>query len=446
MVKNADTQTCYVNVQEIRDQGLCVGCGTCFTICPTNAITICRNRKGFYVPVVNNEVCNKCRLCIKVCPGHVVDFNLMNKNVFDKLPEDDLLGSYLNCYMGYAADTRVRWAGQSGGLVTALLVFALEEGIIDGAVVTRMSRSDPLSPEVLVAESKKEILSASKSKYCSVPLNVVVKEVLKKDGKYAIVGVPCQIHGLRKLEMIKTELKKKIVLHLGLFCSHMLSFLAIDFLLHKASIRKNDLIKFEYKSKALRGWPGDVLFTLSNGAEKFLSREHRTLIVPFFTPWRCKMCYDQVNEFADISFGDAWLPEVMHCKEGTSVLISRTETGERLLQRASNEGEIKLQEISRSKIVQSQRGPLFSKKSLLGARVVISKLLGENVPEYNVKLLKPRKVKRLSAVFDYINTRIPYNSTTNLLLKHTPLSLLSLYESSILSALTTTRGENAILA
>jgi len=444
LARNADTGKYYTNVQEIRDQGLCVGCGSCFTICPESAITIHRNPRGFFVPVVDNEVCSGCGLCIEVCPGHDVDFDRINEFVFGELPQDRLLGGYLNGYLGYAVDAGVRLAGQSGGLVTALLVFALEENLIDGAVVTRMSRADPLSPEVLIAESKKEILTASKSKYCSVPLNAVVRELLKRDGSYAIVGVPCQIHGLRKLEMVKTELKRKIVLHLGLVCSHIMSFLAIDHLLHKAGVRKHDLAKFQYKNKALRGWPGDVFFMLKNGTERFLSREYRTLIVPFFTPWRCKMCYDQVNEFADLSFGDAWLPEVMHCKKGMSVLMSRTKVGERLLQRARDKGVIELQEIPRSKIVQSQRGALFSKKNLLGARFAISRLLGTNVPKYNVELPRPRRREYLSAFLEYTNGLMPYNAITGFLLKHTPLSILSLYKSLISSSYIS--GERATLA
>jgi len=186
-----------------------------------------------------------------------------------------------------------------------------------------------------------------------------------------------------------------------------------------------------------------VLLRLRNGIEKFLSREHRTLIVPFFTPWRCKLCYDQVNEFADLSFGDAWLPEAMSCKEGTSVLISRTERGESLLQRAKNEGKIELQKIPRSKIVLSQQGPLFSKKNLLRARFVVSRLLGQSIPQYHVELPKPRKEEYLSAVLDYMNTQIPSNPITGFLLKHTPLPILSLYELIIFSS--PIRAENSIL-
>jgi coenzyme F420 hydrogenase subunit beta len=47
--------------------------------------------------------------------------------------------------------------------------FALEEGIIDGALVTRMKKDRPLEPEPFIARTREEIIEASKSKYCGVP-------------------------------------------------------------------------------------------------------------------------------------------------------------------------------------------------------------------------------------------------------------------------------------
>ena len=380
------------------------------------------------MPLVNAETCNNCGLCVKVCPGHCVNFHEINSFVFGAQSKDKLVGNHLNCYMGYATEDSIRLAGQSGGIVTALLVVALERGLIDGAVVTRMSPSDPLSPETLVAESKEEILSAFGSKYCQVPTNVALKEVLKKRGKYAFVGIPCQMHGVRKLEKVKSELSKKIVLHIGLFCSHTLSFLATELLLYKAGVQKTDLANFEYRSKKWQGWPGDVFFRLKNGKEKFLSRKYRTSITPFFNPWRCKMCYDQLNEFADISCGDALLPEVLsNCRSGMSILITRTEMGEKILQEACSAGAIKIQKTPRSKVIQSQCGALFRKKKFIGAHLATTNSLGKSIPEYHVKLPKPSKTKCFVSLFEYMSTQLPYNPITYNLLVNMPQPLLKLY-------------------
>lgn len=57
-------------------------------------------------------------------------------------------------------------------MVSALLIFALEQGIIDGALVTKMSENNPLEPQPFIARTREEIISAAKSKYCPVRIRL----------------------------------------------------------------------------------------------------------------------------------------------------------------------------------------------------------------------------------------------------------------------------------
>ena len=190
-------------IESVVNDELCTGCGTCVGICPLSAVAIVKNNsKGIYLPQLDNERCNQCGICLDACPGHSVDFQQLNLDIFGKEPEDILLGNYLNCYVGHATDYEIRYNSASGGLVTALLIFALEEGLIDGALVTKMSEQNPLEPQPFIARTKEQIISAAKSKYCPVPANIALKEILKEDGKFAVVGLPCHVHGIRKAEAI----------------------------------------------------------------------------------------------------------------------------------------------------------------------------------------------------------------------------------------------------
>ncbi len=63
--------------------------------------------------------------------------------------------------------------------ITQRLKDRLESGMIDGALVVRMKENEPLEPEVFIAKSKQDILSAAQSKYCPVPMNVGLREVLQ---------------------------------------------------------------------------------------------------------------------------------------------------------------------------------------------------------------------------------------------------------------------------
>jgi len=62
------------NITEVKTTGLCTGCGTCAGICPNSAIKMVVNSKGVYVPQVDNEKCDECRICLDACPGRSVDF------------------------------------------------------------------------------------------------------------------------------------------------------------------------------------------------------------------------------------------------------------------------------------------------------------------------------------------------------------------------------------
>src|SRR5690606_36009483 len=115
-------------------------------------------------------------------------------------------------------DDNIRYNSSSGGLVTQILCFALEKGIINGALVTKMNKESPLQPQPFIARTKEEIIEASTSKYCPVPANMALKEILSSDvEKVAVVGLPCHIMGIRKAEMKNNLLKNKIVLHMGIF-------------------------------------------------------------------------------------------------------------------------------------------------------------------------------------------------------------------------------------
>ena len=112
-------------IAQVVKDGLCTGCGTCIALCPEEAIKLTRNeKKGIYVPELNEEKCNNCGICYEVCPGHEVDFKQLNLEIFGKEPEDVLIGNYLNCYFGHATDYDIRYNSASGGLVTQLLIFA----------------------------------------------------------------------------------------------------------------------------------------------------------------------------------------------------------------------------------------------------------------------------------------------------------------------------------
>lgn len=391
-------------IAQIVKDGLCTGCGTCIALCPEEAIKLTINeKKGIYVAELNEEKCNNCGICYKVCPGHEVDFKQLNLEIFGKEPEDVLIGNYLNCYVGHSTNYDIRYNSASGGLITQLLIFALEEGIIDSALVTRMKKDKPFEPEPFIARTREEIIEASKSKYCPVPANIALKEILesKDNERFAVVGLPCHIHGIRKAEMINKKLKQKIVLHLGLWCSTTCNFLGTEFVLKRLGVSKEEVRELDYRGE---GWPGGLSVQLKNGEKRFISLGgYWDTNFSSFRPSRCRLCSDAIAEFADICFGD-YRGRDAYSKEkiGNSGIISRTRAGEDVLQRMVSKQKVEIWRVSSSDVATSQ-GYFYSKKNVK-AVFNLFRLLGKKIPIYNQELLKPPLSSYLQEISLHLQT------------------------------------------
>lgn len=393
-------------IQKVLDDRLCCNCGTCVGVCPQHAISLSIDKHlQVYEPRIRSDDCSGCGVCYETCPGHEVDLKGLSGNIFGKEVEDIILGSYIGSYIGHATNPEIRYRASSGGVVTGLLVYALEKGIIDGALVTRMNREHPLQPEPFIAKTKNEIIEATTSKYCPVPANIMIGELLSANEheKFAVVGLPCHIHGVRKAEQIYKKLRARVVLHIGLFCSHNDTFWQTNYLIKSMGISKDDLKTIRYRGE---GWPGTVSVELKSG--KVLSIPFHKAMFPhmlwFNAMNRCLYCCDLTAELADLSVGDPWIPEVM-AKEniGQSIFMVRTGKAHSLVLRAACEGCINFTPIHAEKVKESiSMGE--TKKVDVQVRILLRKMVGKSVPDYNADFMSPR-------LSNYIRSFVPMISS-----------------------------------
>ncbi|HZD43162.1 MAG TPA: coenzyme F420 hydrogenase/dehydrogenase beta subunit N-terminal domain-containing protein, partial [Methanomicrobiales archaeon] len=71
----------------------------------------------------------------------------------------NILGNYKQVVSARTTDKEILRGSQDGGIVTALFAYALEEGIIDGAIVAGPGEA-PWKPEPIVAQTRAELLAA----------------------------------------------------------------------------------------------------------------------------------------------------------------------------------------------------------------------------------------------------------------------------------------------
>ena len=338
--------------------------------------------------------------------------------------KEDLIGCYLNCYSGYSLNPKIRYDASSGGLITSILNFMFEKNLIDGALVVRTKKTDPLKAEFFVARNPKEIIFAKGSKYCPVDMVNGLKDVIatKKNERLAVVGLPCHIKAFKKIK----EVDKKTVLYLGLFCSRTPCAYATWSFLKKKRIKPKDVLKLSYRGE---GWPGHMKIIKKNGKKILIPSPKVWSFIgsDFFISKKCFFCNDKVSELADISFGDAWLSEFRKNNKGVSLLISRPDRGQKILEEAIKDNIISLSFIEDRKIILSQLVSIYLKKKIMNIRRFLFK-----------KSLKNKKLTRLdfldfvlsvpsllvfllsqNAFFKKITTKMPfgffsfYNRVTN---------------------------------
>ncbi len=336
----------FKDISKVTEEKLCNSCGACFTICPSKAIEFKETIAGYLFAEIDKNKCSNCGLCVEVCPG--ITFN---RNLLNKIPDDPFTGSIIESYIGKAVDKKIYENSQSGGVVTALLSNLFDSKDIDGAIVVSGCSGEPPRAKAFLATSKQELYLSQKSKYCPVPLLKIIDQVKDSDKHVAIVGLSCQIHGLINLFDKIPSLKERIKYKIGLVCDRVLSNAAVDFMCKKASDSKADGFVFRDKNKP--AYPGNPVVKTIDQNEIILNSSLRMAIKDFFTPPRCRLCFDKLNIFSDITVAD---PHGLKFDKinGESLIFVRNNEGQELISSAVKENVIEIRKTDTEKAIQGQ--------------------------------------------------------------------------------------------
>jgi coenzyme F420 hydrogenase subunit beta len=352
----------------IVEKGFCVGCGTCVGACPSSALRMKETNAGYYIPVCDEVAnCRGCEFCLDTCPALSMAIPSSTNSPLSLMSYETNappLGSVEEAYIGYAKDQRIRTNGSSGGITSAILVYALESGLIDGAIVVGMSKEQPWKPQVKIAKTREEIVEAAGSKYSVVPTNSILQSLRKVSGKFALVGLPCHIRGLHMIQQRGSPaITNKISFNIGLFCGLNFKTTGTDYLLSKIGIKDPYMIrKLEYR----HGYPGRFCVRLTDGTFQVANA---SAILQLFRSETCTFCRDLTNEFADISVGDIYS---LHSRDSVGVILTRTKVGEDILLKAKCNGYLRTFRIGKTQVVESQlTGLIYKKKGSIARKYLI---------------------------------------------------------------------------
>jgi coenzyme F420 hydrogenase subunit beta len=364
---------------EVIRAGLCTHCGTCAGLSVGQLEMKLTPQGPLPVPVGSGAV-SLPELAYEACPGRGLNYPDLNRAVFRKLPDNWLIGNVRGVYTGYSAVPEVRRRGASGGVITQTLLYLLEQGRIDGAVVVIQGRPRPWLAEAVIARTAEDIQAASQSVYVPVPVNTVLPQMEAFEGRLAYVGLPDQVASLRRLQQAGHPAALKVDVVLGPYVGTIMYFAAIESYLRSNGVRRVDEVtELRYREGE---WPGYLQIKTQSGkvlrAEKF----YYNYLIPFYITRSTLLSVDFTNELTDISVGDAWHPDYEKLGQGFSVVVSRTEQGDSLLHEMQAAGVIVLEETPVERALSMHGHMIDFKKRGAFIRMSWRRALGQRAPEY----------------------------------------------------------------
>jgi len=332
-------------------QRICCLCGTCAAFC--DKINIREGEGGRTEPQFIEEYDTVCGQCYTYCPRTFLPQSEIEKRIFGdewQKAEGEILGIYRSFYAVRSRREDILRKGQDGGAVTSLLAYALDEGIIDCAVIT--TADDQWRPLTKVARTYEELKEGAGTKYTLYPGVIGVREAIK-GGCEAIgfVGLPCQIQGLRKVQMAEQSYDvgiKKVKLLMGLFCMENFTGALLDFV-GERSVKGSleGVKKFEIRDKEL------LVYEKDNQAKQRIPLDE----LKSYVGAGCLVCMDYTAELADISVGS------VGSEQGWSTVFARTEIGEEVVKGAEDKGYIEVMGIEKAGLESIRRLVKRKKKS-----------------------------------------------------------------------------------
>ncbi len=330
----------------------CIGCGACTAADPSLRLTLSADNRCFEPDGVGNAAARA------VCPAVKVDYEGLHAWRF---PGRDVSahGVVDKVMLAQSVDRERNQRASSGGLIKELLIGLLARADIDGAIVLAAQGGLDFAP-VLVRDAQ-AIDALPGSIYHSVPYAEALRLLQDNEGRFVVVGIPCQLEGLYSyIRQQAPQLAQRVAFTVGIICGWLYTHRALD------AMREFKGVSSAIKSIAYRGdGPvGPLAIDCEDGSRLRINRRtDLDYLVAFdrsFNINRCHVCVNHVNWLADIAVGDAWLARTATTTSGVSIVISRSAQGSALLNALVADGRLRVAPASVEDIIESQsRGLVF---------------------------------------------------------------------------------------
>ena len=354
----------------------CTGCGLCHSV---KNIPFVEDEHGFMQPILSDEDVSFCQ---KVCPS-CDNFNCKD--------DYSLWGNVIDSYIGWAQDKEIRKSASSGGILTALSCYLLDEGLVDGIIQTTVGDNKPYSTKTVISRTADEVKKCVGSRYSSSSPLYNILQIIKPGERYAFVGKPCDVQTLRLYLECDSNLATQIIYFFSFFCAGIPSTNAqLELLKQLDCVNIEECQRLDYRGN---GWPGFATAYKTDGTKKTLSyNDSWGKILGRDVRKMCRFCIDGIGEYADIVCADAWinttgLPDFSE-HEGRNAIFLRNNRGKKVLLGAEEKDYIYIeQNYEYFKNFDQVQKYQNERRSGMRAMLLAMKMMSKNAPKYNNKKL-----------------------------------------------------------
>lgn len=289
--------------------------------------------------------------------------NMYYSNI-EGIQYDQRIGYYLSLYAGHVIEGNYRENASSGGMGTWIFKELFDNNLIDGVIHVKQTKNtdNSLLFHYDISRSIEEIKEGSKTKYYPVELSKVLKLVKQIPGRYAIIGIPSFIMAIRLLAEKDAIIKERIVFTVGLICGHQKSSKFAEALAWQVGIKPGDLINIDFRKKIpnrtsnnygveMTGLINGQMVNIVKPIEELLGQDWGQ---GFFKTLASDFTDDVMNETADITLGDAWLPEYIEDTNGNNIIIVRNSIIDNIIKKGIETNRLKLDKVDKETIFLSQ--------------------------------------------------------------------------------------------
>jgi len=302
----------------------CSGCGSCVFVCPTKAIMMGEDARGFARAIIDSRKCINCSQCVQVCP----QINSHKKQAADVV---------------YAVWTSNAKYCSSGGVFKTLADWGIEHGY----VIVGASFDENMQLRHVCIDDKESVLPLCRSKYLqssSIEVFPKIEDILKSGGKVMFFGTPCQ----------NSAVKNTFIHYFGN------SLFLVDFLCRGVSSQKTfdtflrweekktggRIVSFDFRAKSIKV-PHSFMYRFVDQNGNVRKKKGDSLDFPYYTAYlsynifreECYRCpYATPERCSNLTMADFWgienYSKALSVSSGTSMILINDDDGRNIFTKA----------------------------------------------------------------------------------------------------------------